>query len=827
MLIQRKFSAVTLFKQNESTKYRKYIPHMRKYFVLIALCLAIAPFSGAQRLDLQSMSQLHRHEVVKKLPAESKRILSRQSKSNDMTGNRVISSHDRSHKLLPAPLTATSMAFVTIAPGYSADDLRDAGFDVYSVHGDLAIVQVEVNKASEMSELDCVKAMSLQKPVFAQLDKAREEQGVDLIHQGSAEAGLSVPYTGRGVVAGIVDNGIDPHHINFRYANGVSRISYLAWTRTNASGTAVAESDYNYETIGEFITDDQESYHGTHTLGIMGGSYNGPVTVAKPWADPDVSEPAQYLTEDCKYYGVAPQADLAVACGELQDMYIAMGVEKVLNYAEWLRESTGKPWPLVWNMSLGSNVGPHDPNSQMSQFLDLMGERGIICIAAGNEGDLKIGLTKTFTANETSFKTMIFPYGFQYNAEDPESFTARSGSIAIYSADATPFKLKAVIYNRKRGYRVAKNMPVVGDGVGTYYCSSSEYQVESTDIVGDATFCRAFKGYVGVGSKIDEQTGRYYGMVDYLVYNNTETNLNDDYVLGFEVEGIDGQRIDCYGDGLNTWMDNYGQEGFTDGSQNGSISDMAVGHNLIVVGSYNTRNTWPCLDGGTSRYDGDGFIPGGISGFSSFGTLLDGRNLPTVCAPGAAIVSSISWPFAQLNSQEQLNYFCSAKLEEENRTNYWKQEVGTSMATPFMAGTVALWLEANPDLTVSDVKEIIEKTSVRDEQVKAGDPVRWGAGKLNALAGLKEAIRSSSNVPGISVDTHNDRLILSREGDSVYKAFVGNASEITADVFSASGTLVKHSSCTGDEIRIDLTGVAPGIYIINVNGRHSEKIVVK
>ena len=36
---------------------------------------------------------------------------------------------------------------------------------------------------------------------------------------------------------------------------------------------------------------------------------------------------------------------------------------------------------------------------------------------------------------------------------------------------------------------------------------------------------------------MDTETGRYYGMVDYSVVNNKETNLNDDYVLGFEVIG--------------------------------------------------------------------------------------------------------------------------------------------------------------------------------------------------------------------------------------------------------------------------------------------------
>ena len=129
----------------------------------------------------------------------------------------------------------------------------------------------------------------------------------------------------------------------------------------------------------------------------------------------------------------------------------------------------------------------------------------------------------------------------------------------------------------------------------------------------------AFDGYVGVGRLVDTETGRYYGMVDYSVINNKETNLNDDYVLGFEVIGKPGHKIECYGDAQNTWMDNYGVEGFTDGSTDGSISDIAVADNVIAVGSYNTRNQWTCLDGGTAHYEGDAFKVGGISGFSSYG----------------------------------------------------------------------------------------------------------------------------------------------------------------------------------------------------------------
>jgi len=783
---------------------------MKPLSLLLSLMVVAAVPVYPQSLDLHSMAEIRQHKLMKALPESGKQKQAMR------------------HVNVGASNAETSIAFVRIADGFTADDLTAAGFDVKSVFGDIAIVNIALNDVEEMSKLECVKLLSLQRKQRTNTDIARAEQGVDLIHQGSAEAGLSVPYTGKGVITGIIDEGVDPHHINFRYANGQSRIEALWYRHMNSKGEP--DSDfYNFQTIGDFTTDTKTTYHGTHTLGIMAGSYNGPVTVARQSDDPAL--PGTLVTENCKYYGVAPESTIAVSCGELQDGFIAFGMEDILFYADWMRENDSQnPWPLVMNLSLGSNVGPHDKRTAMNQVLDYIGKSSIVCLAAGNEGDMKIALKKDFTETDKTVKTMIYPYAYQYNADNPESFTARTGSIAVYSDDATPFKLKAVIYNKSRGYRAAKNMGVVGDGIGTYYCSSEEYKMAENDIVGDGTFCKAFEGYVGVGSKIDEETGRYYGMVDYYVFNNPDTNLDDNYILGFEVEGEPGHSIECYGDAQNTWMDNYGVEGFTDGSTDGTISDLAASENTIVVGSYNTRNEWLCLDGGKSRYEGDGFIVGGISGFSSYGTLSDGRDMPLVCAPGAAIISSLSYPFAKLTEEakgtDYLNMMCQAKLVEENRVNYWKQEVGTSMATPFVAGSIALWLEANPNLNVNDVKEIIKKTAVRDEQVRnTKEQKRWGAGKFSAIAGLKEAIRMSG-MQGIAADGHNDRLTLTREGDRLFKAFIGNANNIDVTVYATDGKIVMNRSAAGDEILLDLSGLNAGIYIINANGHHCAKVTL-
>lgn len=763
---------------------------MKKKLVVIA-AMAVWGLSYGQSLDLQSLAKLRRYKVEQR------------------------SVKSRSDALIPGE----QGAMITLQDGFTVEDLRKEGVDVRSCRANIALCIVETARAEEIASLPCVKAMSLQRRLSTNMDVARADQQVDAIQFNKPEAGLSKAYTGRNVIAGIVDQGIDAHHINFRFPDGSPRISYLYWARFNAANTAVVEDHYNYLNLNEFVTDNVAAYHATHTLGILAGSYDGPVQIGTPWANPDIPETTNLQEIDkCPYYGMAPLADLCVSCGDLQDAFVGFGVEALLNYRYYMQ------LPMVINMSLGSSQGPHDPNSQMAQFLNAAAQEAIICMSAGNEGDLKIALQKTFTEEDKTLKTFIYPYSYQYDPEVEGSGFFRNGSVEIWSADATPFEVKAVLYNRSRGYRAAYNMPIVGENIGTYYTTGTEFQITETDVVGDPTFKKAYSlAYVGVGAKTDEQTGRYYGMVDYYAKNNPETNLEDNYVLGFEVTGNPGQTIYCYGDGLNTWMDSYGVEGFDDGTTDGTISDMAMAENVIVVGSYNTRNTWPCLDGGISRYEGDGFRPGHVSGFSSYGTTIDGRQLPTVCAPGAAIVSSISWPYAEHISESDINYSCTARLEEQGRVNLWKQEVGTSMSTPYVAGGIALWLEANPDLTSKDVKEIIAKTAIVDDAVKSDDPKRWGAGKFNVLGGLKEAIRMyESGIRDITVD--NDCLILTPQGEGVYNVFLGTAESINVDIFAADGRRLMNLGADADELTVDLSGLPKGIYIIKVNEKYSKKI---
>ncbi len=75
------------------------------------------------------------------------------------------------------------------------------------------------------------------------------------------------------------------------------------------------------------------------------------------------------------------------------------------------------------------------------------------------------------------------------------------------------------------------------------------------------------------------------------------------------------------------------------------------------------------LDGSVSAYPGDGFAPGSVTEFSSFGTLADGTNLPHVCAPGSTIISSISNPYLK-NAVDVMGEEFGIEITDDMRREY-------------------------------------------------------------------------------------------------------------------------------------------------------------
>ena len=92
-------------------------------------------------------------------------------------------------------------------PTTTGDDLQAAGAQSHvSLGGGFFTVQIGQNDLSRLLEQDFVERAELSQKASLSLDQARPETHVAEVQNGES---LSLPYTGKGVVLGFVDSGVD------------------------------------------------------------------------------------------------------------------------------------------------------------------------------------------------------------------------------------------------------------------------------------------------------------------------------------------------------------------------------------------------------------------------------------------------------------------------------------------------------------------------------------------------------------------------------------------------------------------------------------------
>ena len=152
--------------------------------------------------------------------------------------------------------------------------------------------------------------------------------------------------------------------------------------------------------------------------------------------------------------------------------------------------------------------------------------------------------------------------------------------------------------------------------------------------------------------------------------------------------------------------------------QYGAITAPANAPWVLTVGASSTMGT-------TSRQDDQ------MAAYSSSGpTAIDFAAKPDLVAPGTGTVSLLS-----LGSTFAVTKASSIVLGKNLLPRYLSLS-GTSMAAPVVSGTVALMLEANPNLTPNLIKAILQYTS---EEHSAYSPLREGAGFLNTYGAVQLA----------------------------------------------------------------------------------------
>jgi serine protease AprX len=153
--------------------------------------------------------------------------------------------------------------------------------------------------------------------------------------------------------------------------------------------------------------------------------------------------------------------------------------------------------------------------------------------------------------------------------------------------------------------------------------------------------------------------------------------------------------------------------------QFGAITAPANAPWVLTVGASSTNGT-------LTRNDDT------MAGFSSSGpTFIDFDSKPDLVAPGAGTIS--------LAAPGSTFYTTKAQFLLTGRPLGSKPYLtlsGTSMAAPVVSGTVALMLQANPNLTPNLIKAILQYTA---QAYKGYSPLRQGAGFLNTLGAVRLA----------------------------------------------------------------------------------------
>lgn len=306
-----------------------------------------------------------------------------------------------------------------------------------------------------------------------------------------------------------------------------------------------------------------------------------------------------------------------------------------------------------------------------------------------------------------------------------------------------------------------------------------------------------------------------------------EYEIEEDWwIAGLEWAEAHGADIVSSSLGYSNWYSYSDLDGIT--AKTTVAANMAVEKGVVIVvsaGNEGKSSDWPYIsapaDGfyviavGAVNYRGD------IADFSSIGPTYDGRIKPDVVALGD-----------------------DAYVVDPNNTNGYRKADGTSMATPLAAGTVALLMQAIPDL--NEPKHIVKLLKYTATRALSPDN-RYGWGIINAEAAFRYGTSPDFEEELRNWDPNGaiisfDRAIVYpnpiRRGVSKGGITVHSPERIESiKIYSISGTLVYERQDMGNSRFLiwDLKNnhgqkVANGIYVCIIKSPtgviHTEKIAI-
>ena len=176
--------------------------------------------------------------------------------------------------------------------------------------------------------------------------------------------------SGKGVLAGVLDSGLDLYDKDFQNPDGSSRVKFFydqttktEWTQQKINNVLLN----GMEESGNSLPIDV-SGHGTGVTKILAGNGNG---------------------SGERFRGVAPESDLIVVkLGSSVNSSFPSTVQLMSGLTYVVKKAASMNMPVAVNISFGNTYGSHDGTSILERFMDNVSEigRSVICVGSGNEG---------------------------------------------------------------------------------------------------------------------------------------------------------------------------------------------------------------------------------------------------------------------------------------------------------------------------------------------------------------------------------------------------------------------------------------------------------
>ncbi len=624
-------------------------------------------------------------------------------------------------------------------------------------------VRIPLNQLNSWQELSGFDYLTLSNKFQVMNDRGVKDMRADSVQQG---IGLPEGYTGKDVYIGITDWGFDYTSPMFYDTSLTQTRIVAAWDQFKTSGPNPQDFNYGTEYVGASAllaagSDTANIYsYGTHGTHVAGICGGSGAGTI--------------------YRGVAFESKL---------LFVTFLVDEaaVLDAWQWMYDkATADGKRLVINMSWGLyHFGTLDGTSTLSQAISAFSDLGVVFVnSGGNNGNVNFHIKKTFANNLLKSKVDFYSYSANPNmwgqsihawGEVGQSF--ESGIIVTNSSNAV--LVESPFYNTNTTTAYIDTFLVTGTDTIWYNITADAFHP-----LNQRPQMRLRVKNTDTGLKVLLKSQASSGTVHY--WNVTElSNDVGNWGMPFATAGA----------------------GTTAGDNLNGISEPSCSDDVISVAAYAPQYS-------TS---GGNLVGGAIASFSSIGPRYDGVMKPDIAAPGVSIASSIS-------SFTNSTYTSVASIPFNNRTYHFAKFSGTSMASPMVAGVVALILDANPYLMPQQVKDIIMQTAREDNYTQVipieGSP-KWGAGKINAYAAVQLALLTV----GTNEVKQEKKIEIYPNPSSSVLNFKGDFIPNTIDLIDANGTCIKREIQNGSTSIADLKAGTYFVRFLKEGKVYQEKII--